>query len=62
MVNKGDSRGDVVVGANGSSLLKAFICPVKTVSSTFYHLCMFYFTKNKILCRGIDILSNEIEN
>lgn len=62
MVNKGDSRGDVVVGVNGLFFFKVFICLVKIVLLIFYYLCMFYFIKNKILCRGIDILLNEIEN
>ena len=34
--DEGDGRGGVVMGANGGSLLKVFICPVKIISSSFY--------------------------
>lgn len=49
--DEGDSGGGVVIGANGVSLLKVFICPVKIILSSFYTI--FYICcieKRKTYC------------
>lgn len=58
VVNEGDGRGDVALGANGVTS-EDFFCPVKTSHQHLAVMYIVFYTHMNTLSQGIVILSAE---